>query len=574
MYALMRRELARADAEDTIVSAHIMERIPLLFPDVSDLIAEPRCGPDLLQRMEGSDDVTMFSRRALSRVRSASALADTTDVMDRKARYLMRIIDLDDAAIRPYAPLPGELGPYPSKSELRFAALAALAGSNVMLNVPSARAFLESRLRAPRDDREAWILQYSARSEIESSLWGHPTFPKDDRAPALVRAWVEDLERRVSRPSDALALEIAIDRLDVIGNYAGRFGALRRANAVVGAIVAARGDVPLARGIPGGAHDLDAAARAAQFALAREHGHVEGRGIEPRRTRPPIHVTTRTYGIGRERAPLDMARARMRTLEEELAVLRFAGPRCYVLHEQAAWVPDDDVAGLFTEMTEPMFDVAGRIALSAEMLCRARMALNLDGAPETARIALAVRLLRAGAEDIVPFDLTGSEIGPAVVVTVGKGQVREPVAAAIADHPSWIDSPGLRKVLADMATSGDETPPADTIESQTALDAWEHLLPTFELLLEYDARGREVEKAEGRRILLSWIEALRNATRREQTGSRPLSLAIAIAYAVGEHAPRFGLAVEAEAVFGEIERGAYAEVFAPAVAVARYLGGS
>lgn len=261
-FALMRREYARAGRGNTVVGAHILEGLPRIFPDVSDLAPEPACSVELVNRMTAEllPAPVGFSRRTIARIRSIGSVMDTNDVMEAKAHALMRLVDLGEGRLPAYRLLPDETGLPPPKALLKYLALAELSRSNVYANVPDARRFLERRMRAPRDDREALLLVYPARQEMEDSLWGHPASPSSQAPGALLHVFIEDAGRRLDRGPDRLSLEVVLSRLWPIGEYAERFGLEKPARALVDRILRVRGRVPLTRGIEGGAPDLAVAA--------------------------------------------------------------------------------------------------------------------------------------------------------------------------------------------------------------------------------------------------------------------------------------------------------------------------
>lgn len=587
IYALMRREYARAERADTVVAAHVLEKLPRLFPDVSDLIDEPRCSTEWVERMAAIFDQRElgFSRSMLAQIRSVGAIGDTTDVMEAKAAFLIRLADLDEAHIPAYRFLPDEVGPAPPKSTLQHLALAELAGSNLYLNVAAARAFLVRRSARPRDDREALLLSYTGREVIEQPLWGPAAKPSAAWTDAdhLLRGWIDDASRRLAGPAGAAALEIVIGRLPILATYAGRFGAEAAARALVAAVLDARGEVPLTRGISGGARDLALAAWSALATLDRHPAHVEAEGVQPVPRRQVIHAWEGLFAERRERVQVAAARERMRVLDGELGRLRHAAPRCYVIGEQGVWVPDRDAAALFEALTAPIFDDRGRIALRTEMLCRAEVALALDPVAPAPRIALAVRLLRAAGADILEFDTSADEHHPALVILTDKDQVRAVSARAIAAHPEWIDSsPELRAAL--HAAAADELQQLrardDSSEMMLTTIVDDPLRAALGALLAHDAEHGAVEDA--RRLLVAWSDAIAELADPAPAGAPesaaaahrqvlPVPWTAARLWLVAEYAQRFEVADRTRALLDQLRQHDEAHLWDGPVVLARYL---
>lgn len=561
-FALMRRELERAEAAPPLVHARILERIPTLFPDVSDLSPEPRCGPDLADRLDdalSSEQPTEFSRLALARIRAIGHVGDTTDVMRDKGSVLARFSALPDDAISEYRFTPGELGPAPPKTLFRRTALGGLASGGLFLNIPETRATLLGRLRSPREDAELLLLESIARLYFDDSLWGHPTRPSDASAPNLLRTFVADVRRRLDTPparleaptlGERVSLEIALGRLADLGTYGARFGVSAEARPLVDRIVEARGALPATRGIDGGARDLAVAAVLARYDLEHSSRHV---GADPTKVRPRRRpVEARQLLEGAEppaRAPDEAVAARLRDLEGELAALRYARPRCHVVRELAAWTREADGPRRFGELVAPLAR-AGKLQLGTEPMCRLDAALDvLGGADESARIELLLRVLRARPDDIAPYDDSTDEHHPALARSTDKLQLAIVAARALGKHLAWIDrSPELRAWLADRARDEVVFSKNGTADELGAL-----LQPALDRLLERLADGDEGERAQARAIAEAWLRTVRATWPRDDiTNVYPAEVTIARLLTLATLSRRLGVETEVRALLAEI----------------------
>jgi len=350
-----------------------------------------------------------------------------------------------------------------------------------------------------------------------------------------------------------------------IGEYAERFGLEKPARALVDRILRVRGRVPLSRGIEGGAPDLAVAAVSARADLDRHPVHIEIPGPMPRPHRAVYDAFAGLLSTPRERVKVGAARARMRQLAPELASLRYAPARCYVVAEQAAWVPEADAPALFDGMTAPIFDKSGRVRFGAEMLCRARTALSMDAVDAALRVGLALRLLGAGPGQILPFDVSAVEHHPALVHFVGKDQVAGVAAAAIADHVDWVDSsPGLRAWLG-HALADSVAPREDSVSGMPEAG----LQAAYERLVTFDLAHRRGDEA--RAVLRAWIGAVRAAANRTHSSIYPMELMMRRLYALGELAASVGVETEVRTLLDELRRGRYGKALARPLAVAAYL---
>ncbi|MBN1772295.1 MAG: hypothetical protein JXB32_13585 [Deltaproteobacteria bacterium] len=274
-----------------------LEQVPSFFHDYSDQLDAPTCAPEFVERMEEAifaDEPIEFSRLLLARIRAVGAVGDTTDVMPQKAALLLRLVELPDEALSDYRPLSGEPGPPPEKDLVRRVALFELAGSNLYLNVPEARAWLAARVAAPRDDGEALAVRSAADHLLSDTLWGHPEQAIDNGAFAVLRGWIDDVPRRCAGAWAPESFELLLVELEALGHYAGRFGMSEAARAALEAVLEPRARVPLVEGRPAARHDLYVAATLARFDL---DGSPEG--VSPPGSFRPWREQPKFYGIDR-----------------------------------------------------------------------------------------------------------------------------------------------------------------------------------------------------------------------------------------------------------------------------------
>jgi hypothetical protein len=541
MFALMRREIDRAEdlRRSPLVRAEILETIPSLFPDVSDLVVAPDCAPELRTRLhaELARRPLPFSRLALAQLRTLWSLGDTTDVMDRKGLSLMTLAQVSDAEIDRYRMTSGESGNAPRPALVRFWALAGLIGSNLFANVAEVRAFLVDRLQHATDDREQLLLSWLATQMFDNVRRSHRTGPVDGEAPRLLRAWIDDTARRLARPGDRVAFEIVHTRLSLIGGYGVVFGLTAPARAVVQRVLDARGQLPVAAAADHGALDLAMAARAALYELDVPHNFLyslEAPAIESTRFQPWAEWVHRSPTTVRF-ADADRA-TRVRELDDELGRLRFASARCHVLRQLVAWAPPGDAERRYAGLLAPVL-IGARFALSSEVLCRLQLALSYAAIDDARRAALALRVLRTPLSDIGDYDDRGDEHHPALVITTEKEQLWGTALAAVAAHPAWLAANAeLRDWLVERAVAN---PPAGA--SMFELDLGGALPLLHVALLTWDA---EHDREQGRRLLRAWLDAVRTAPAGRTTD--------ALITLIGRFAGRFDLDAEARAVFDAI----------------------
>ncbi|WP_437963731.1 hypothetical protein WMF04_28875 [Sorangium sp. So ce260] len=539
MFALMRRERERADrASSPLVRARILEALPGLFPDVSDLVDEPRCREELADESAAAlrGDPLVFSRLLVARLRTV-----------RDPGVLMPLVTRSEQSITAYQLAPGEPGPAPPRSLVRHLALASVPAPWIMNNHPEGRRLVLDRLRESDDAREQLLLHGAAAALFEEALRDDPARARGDAGPSLLRAWLPDLARRLEGPPDRVSLELAIRRLADVGTYGARFGVAPEARALVDRVLAARGELPLTRGIAGAARDLAEVARGALHDL-----EVPPRSAAAADLPPPRRDRFRVWGDWLDaepaggKVPAADALARVRDLDGELATLRFHAPRCRVLEELGLWLPPDEASRRFDALVAPVFD-GERVRLSTETLCRMRVALRRGGVDEARRVRLLLRLLSATPAQIDAFDRRGDAQHPALTPLIDGASVGAVAARALERNLGWIDRHAdLRAWLEAQALA--PVPPG-----RPAAARWSLLQPAFERAVALHASGGPAARPEtARAILRAWMESIRAAeAQRGVTHAFAGEVVKARLRALGEHGQRAGLAEEIGAFLDE-----------------------
>ncbi|WP_437331702.1 hypothetical protein [Sorangium sp. So ce394] len=544
MLALMRRERERAErAPSPLVRARILEAIPGLFPDMSGLARAPRCGDELADESAAAlrGEPLVFSRLLVARLRTA-----------RDPRALLPLVTRREESITAYQLGPEEPGPAPPRSLVRSLALASLPAPWLMSHHPEGRQLLLDRLRDGGDAREQLLLHGAAAALLQEAARGDPARAQGGAGPSLLRAWVPDLARRLEGPADRISLELAIRRLADVGAYGARFGVGPEARALVDRVLAARGELPIARGIAGAARDLAEVARGALHDL-----EVPRRSAAPADLPPPRRDRLRVFGdwldaepAGGKVAAAD-ALARVRDLDGELAILRFNPSRCRVLEELGLWLPPDEASRRFDALVAPVFD-GERVRLSTEALCRMRVALRLDGVDEARRVKLLLRLLSATPAQIGPPDTRGDEPHPALATPIDAASVAAEAARALDRNLGWIDRHAdLRAWLEAQALA--PVPPGGPAAAR-----WRLLQPAFERVVALHASGGPAARPEAARaILRAWMDSVRAAEAQQRVADARVADAPAgegvkaRLRALGEHGQRAGLAEEVGAFLDE-----------------------
>ncbi|MDC0740575.1 hypothetical protein [Polyangium mundeleinium] len=551
MFRLVRRELERSEAATPLVGAHILEKLPWLFPDVSNLRDEPRCRLDLVDAASAAtfdETPVVFSRWLIGRIRAVGDLQSTRDVMDAKTVYLRRLAELDEARLSAYQFSPGESGPAPPKSYVRYAALSMLVGDGIPLHEAEA---LFRRLQTSTDDRMAWILHDKVMSYLGTAICRTPWHAIDDQAKGLFRSWLPDMQRRLQGPPDPLSLEIVLQRMLPLGVFSTKLGLTDDARKLLESVIAARGEFSLTRGIPGAARDLAVTAQFALFDLETPHASTSVRTRLPspaRKVFRPDEEWLRDPAPARPAA--EAVAARMRDLDGELLELKFAYGRCHVLWEQARWVLPGDADRLFDRMVAPLSQ-GRKVAFSSEAFCRLRAATGLRAAPESKRVGLVLRWLRAGPADIAEWDPTGDNTHSMIGPDTDKRQVQTRAASVLSENIEWVEHHAeLRAWLSEQAQR--RNPSTGHAEHGYV---WEELQPAYERLLAFHASGHPEASVElGRAILRTWIECARATLGAESDVASYDSALAQRLFALGDFAVRFGLRDEAQALFDDMAK--------------------
>ncbi|WP_437751791.1 hypothetical protein [Sorangium sp. So ce1389] len=539
MLALMRRERERAArAPSPLVRARILESLPGLFPDASDIGGELRCREELAAENAAAlrADPLVFSRLLVARLRTMHA-----------PRLLLPLAMRGEERATAYQLSPDEPGPAPPRSLVRHLALASIPASWLVNDQAAGRRLALDRLREGADARELLLLHGAAAALLREAPSGDPARAQGDAGPSLLRAWLPDLARRLDGPADRVALELVLRRLADVGTYAARFGVGPEARALVERVLAARGELPLTQGLAGAARDLAEVARGALHDLDVPQRSPAGADLPPpRRDRFRVWADWLDAEPAGGKVPPADALARVRDLDGELAALRFSAPRCRVIEELGQWLPPDEASRRFDALVAPVLD-GDRVRLSTETLCRMRVALRLDGVDEARRVRLLLRLLSATPAQIGPRDTRGDEPRPALGAPLDEEPVGEVAARALARNLGWIDRhAGLRAWLEAQALA--PVPPG-----ARARERWSILQPAFERVLALHASGGPEARPEAARaIVRAWMASIRAAE--AQQGAAHASageIAGARLRALGEHGRRAGLAEEVGAFLGE-----------------------
>ena len=542
MFALMRRERDRAERASPLGRARILEAVPSLFPDVSDLLLEPRCSAELAEENAAAfrADPLVFSRLLVARIRSV-----------HDPRILWPLVTRDEKTITDYQRGPDEPGPPPPKSLVRLLALASIPAHWVVNNEPEARRHLLDRVRTSNDARELILLHGAAVALFDEAPGGDPRRAGGGAGPSLLRAWLPDLERRLQGPADPVALELVLLRLAEVGRFGPRVGVVPEARALVDKILAARGELPLTQGIPGAARDLAEVARGTLHDLeAPQRMGFAPPLPPPRRSRFFVFADWLDAEPAGGRVSAADALARVRDLDGELATLRFNAPRCRVLDELGEWLPPDEASRRFDALLSPAFD-GDRIRLSTETLCRMGVGLRLDGVEEARRVKLLLRLLTATPQQIGERDRSGDGKHPALGWSADEEPVAEVAAQALARNLGWIDRhPELRAWLEAQAL-------APIPLGSAAAERWGVLQPAFDRLLALHTSGGPDAKPEmAAAILRAFMQSVREAE-----GAKGVThiyvgeVMQARVRALGEYGRRAGIAEEIGAFLDNREPG-------------------
>lgn len=536
MIRLTRRELERAERSSPLVHARILEALPPLSPDLSDRISAPDCREELAHESEAAlrKRPLVYSRLLVMRVR-----------LTPDAETLLGLAARGDNDFTDYRLAPGEPGPPPPRSLIRYLALGNIPVQAVMFNVPEGKRLLTERVRASTDDREQLLLSSAARLLLSESLQSKPE--RDHARLSLLHTGLPDLRRRLMGPPDRVSLELVLRRLADVGTLGTRLDVGNEARALVSEILAAKGEFPATRGVAGAARDLAEVARGALHDLDVPVGSPEhGFGLPPPRRTPfdPGADWLDREPAGGQASEAE-ALARVRELEGELGTLSTYRPRCYVLKELARWMPGDEASRRFDALVAPIFD-GDRIRLSTETLCRMGVALELDGVGEPRRIELLRTLLSVQPGQVGARDMSGDESGMMLLDETSEQPVRTLAARALAQHLDWIDHD------ADVRTWLEAEALAPIPLAFGPAEAWSVLQPAFDRLVDLHLAGGPGSSMEtARTILRAWMQAIRTAEAAKGVSHIYVGEVVrARIRSLGDRGRRAGLVEEVEAFLG------------------------
>jgi hypothetical protein len=557
MFALLRRERERAAAASPLVRARIHESLPKLFPDVSDQWPDPACHDELeregLAEIDSSHNPLVFSRELVAHIRTI-----------HDAPPLVRLFTLPDSAITDYQPGPDEPGPIPTKSFLRYRALANIPAGWIAMNRVDGRKLLVERLTHSTDPIELLLIHDVAIAVFDQSLFGHTDHAVGREGPDLLRAWITDLPGRFDHAptgsyEQRATIELVLYRLLSIGTLAVRYQLESPTRALIARVLEAKGTFPLTQNIPGAPRDVAEVARLALVALESKENNVSPRELPPPRR---ARFDPRTDWLDQEPANGQPAeaerRARVEQLESDLSALHYNATKCYVLSQLGRWLSPTEMTLRFDAIVTPAMDL-DRGRNDTTSLCRLRTALAFEGTPEGRRATLLEKLLETPKQE--HRDYSGDEVGPAIAYPTDDWAVRKVGAHALSAHLDWIATHSeLRNWLEREALLPIPTD-ADLGNISVILS------PAFERLLEFHLASKDphANPAVATAILRSWVGAVRTARalppashiyRYRVTEERTRAL--------GEYGARAGLKKEVGALFDELHP-------ARDVAVARYL---
>lgn len=550
MFDLLRREHDRALSASPVVRARMVEGLRPLFPDTSDRLPSWDCGYALAD--EGiallEKEPLVFDRELVARLRT---------IHDPDA--LLKLALREEATLPDYRPLPSESGPFPPRSFLRYQAFASIPVYWNVTNRPEARRLIVDRLRSSTDSMEQLLLNDAAKAVIGEASWDQPERLSEHEGPLLLRQFISDVHSRLSRTSEPVSLELVLLRLPEIGHYGVRGRVESGARGVVNTILAAKGDLPVTKGIPGAARDLAEAAYSAQYYLdTPQKGTSYSEPPPPRHKRfdPRVDMFRGEPAGG---APPEEERAkRVRELDSELATLQYNVTRCYVIDQLGNWLSEAEQAARFESFIEPAFQGEKNVVLNGESLCRLRVALGMRGADKDKRQSLALRMLNTPVPDMNARDRSKDIHGPAIAYPAYEDPVRQIAAFAVASEPDWVDTRAdLRAWLGERAM---EPIPNQADPTET----WTELAPLFERLLAFHLSGNEgASKETARAILLAWISSIRTVMSAPPAGHIYRGVVVKQRLrALGDLAKKAGIASEARALFAEMKTRADAAVAA------------
>lgn len=532
---------------------HRAAMLPVLFewsPDVSDLWPGADCSADLALVNERD----FFAQRplAFSRLQIARAIGLGRGWAGRAS--LMRIADLSDDEIAPYAPEPEESEPPPPRNALRRAALLGM-HSGLVMNDAGVRAYVVRTLHRSTDAWEQLALIGGAQVVLTDALWGHPDRiegPNAEDARALLRERLRHLGERIDGPPDRVELDLAIRWLPKLGYYALRAGNEREVRAIAERIAGARGELPIAQQIEGGAWDLAIAARTAIAYIDHpidgvwpsEVSPTPAREVFEPREEPWLGVVPWRESAGDPRAEAARA-AQLEMLVRDLDTLRSNRPRCHVMNDMLLWATEADARRLFDLVAAPL-RTSGTIVPTSELLCRIAIASQIRGPIDPERISLLISLYDLPADRLAAYDGSLDEHGPGIGYEIFSS-LRPSVLHALGSRPERIDHSELRAFVPCIeAQALDTRADVDSHEAQAAVA----FHPLTEAWLRWSiASMDEGSRAPARALVAQWIASIVERLDAPPTGAVwPWYRTIRWLYTIGTYAPALGLAPEARAM--------------------------
>ena len=444
----------RIDRSPPLVAARMLELLPEHMVDADRAYA---CGETLAKQLThetfGAGSV-VSSRMLVARMRAMGALPNVVGIMPVKAAFFVRIARLGEGDLTAYRRLPNEAGAGVDAAWIRRLALSYVAGTSLPLNERPARELMTERIARSANDEERVLLLREIDSRIAWNRY---------ESVSLVRGTTADVRRRVEGHPDRASLEIALFELTMLGGYARAAGEIG-ASALFDDLISRGGDVPLVRGVVGGADDVLLAAlsaRASDAAGVVGFYHVVGTSELALRDRysPAEALRTGEPAGGTIAAGADSA-ARERELE---AMIRWPNTphavsraqNCHPITELARIAPDADAERIFDRLAAMMFvdNVGLNDALWVGDLsaCVLPAVLAMDAVSAEKRRALIAKVL--GSEHN-SFQINGGEYGNS---EVSMGSLSALIGGALVAHPDWIDAdPRVRAWLLGPASASYE----------------------------------------------------------------------------------------------------------------------
>jgi len=541
-YRLMRRELDRANRATPAMRAHLLGLLPTLFPHDGREYPAPQCEIEYIESASAEildQKPVVYSRLLLARVNAIDTFG-LPSVVEPHVSFLRKLLELPASELTEYRLMPGEMGPPPPKSHLRYSVLSKLVSSR------GTWPLVLDLLKTSRDDHEL-VLLYNA-SEVVLS---RPNPSQNDEGQALVRAWLPELRARLSGPATPISLEIALQRIALLVFF-GRHPSLGRPiRDLLQDVLRANGEMPITRGIDGAAQDLAAVSyETLTWAdqACRPGGCLSAADLFPLRESVHPKVWKRQFlpELPAVEFPEAERRTRVQDLEAELAQLKSWKLRCHVLKELAKHAVPENAERLFKRVTEPIF-MDGKIVSSWETYCRIEAAASFALVSEELRVALLLRIFKATREDIVDPPRASGDRWAEPDMAGPPHMVGHTAALVLWDNLEWIDRHrSLRDWLATVSKENHGVPASNK--------RWQ-IVPNpslGRLLMFHLSKDPAAEPEVGRSILRAWIETMR-AKKGNPEGGSPYWDHGGQLMTLGIFAAQYGMRDEVLAFFDEVE---------------------